>query len=240
MEINSNKWSLSLDLDGGRIKYLAFDNFPILGTYKRVDGKLGNTHICAPSFDKEGEDKFNLPFHGYARTLQWDFEKIADNVVQIKTITTSTKTYPAKLELIQRFVLGETFKHSVEVKHIDGLEVPVNIGIHYYWDTPKGWNDVQINNTNIKTNIETNGNMKLLPENIIKFPHATYKLSTKEFHSAALWTSFKLNEMGIKKYSTDFCCIEPIIGWPGYFGTPKSFIKPHETVSVFVELQKVV
>lgn len=240
MEIHSNKWSLSIDLNGGRIKDLKFDNIPVFGTYNRIDGKMGNTHICAPSFDKEGQDKFDLPFHGQARTLIWSYEQIANNDVQLKALTSSTKSYPAKLELIQRFTLGETFKHSVEIKHIDGLEVPLNIGIHYYWDTPKGWEGTTLNSEQLAPLIKTNGYLDLKDESVITFPHAKYAMSVTGLHSAMLWTSFNTDEIENKKYSNDFCCIEPIIKWPGYFGKPESLIKPRETVSVSVELQKVV
>ncbi len=240
MDLNSNKWSLTLDLSGGRIKKLSYDGVLIFGTYKRIDGKVGNTHICAPSFDKEGEERFNLPFHGYARTLIWDSEQIADNIIQIKTVTTSIKDYPAKLELVQRFTLGETFIHRVEVNHIDGLEVPVNIGVHYYWDTPKGWEGATLNSAQLSPYIKTNGYLDLNHESNIVFPHAKYVMKVDGLHSLMLWTSFKTDEIENKKYSNDFCCIEPIIKWPEYFGKPESFIKPHETVSVSVELQKVV
>lgn len=240
MEINANKWSLSLDLDGGRIRYLKFDNIPVLGTYKRIDGKIGNTHICAPSFDKEGQEKFDLPFHGYARTLMWDCEQISDTTIQIKAVTPVTEDYPAKLELIQRFALEETFKHTVEVTSLDGSGIPVNIGIHYYWDTPKGWEGTTLNSKQIAPYIKKNEYLDLNSESIVVFPHAKYIVKADGFHSVMAWTSFIADEIGSKTYNYDFCCIEPIIGWPGYFGKPESFIKPHESVSVSVELQKVV
>lgn len=237
MEINSNKWSLSLDLDGGRIKDLKFDNIPVLGTYNRVDGKMGNTHICAPSFDKEGKEKYNLPFHGYARTLMWNSVHQSANTIEIKTVTSATPEYQAQLELTQRFTLDKTFKHDIEIRHIDGQEVPMNIGVHYYWDTPQGWHPSTLNDQPLMPYISSNGYLDLTQKNTIVFPHATYEMAVRGLHTVALWTAF--NTVA-HLYNNEFCCIEPIIKWPGYFGKPESFIKPRETVSVSVELQKVV
>jgi galactose mutarotase-like enzyme len=238
--ILSANWSLSLDLNGGRIKELSYKGVKVFGTYHRVDGKIGNTHICAPSFDKEGQEKYNLPFHGYARTLIWNDKQLSANTIEIKTITPSTKTYQAQLELSQRFTLNETFKHVVEVKNINGPEVPVNVGIHYYWDTPKGWDGSTLNFERLTPLIKTNGYLDLKDESIITFPHAKYTITTMGLYSVMLWTSFVSGEDGNKTYSNDFCCIEPIIKWPQYFDSDRSILHPGETVSASIEIKKVV
>lgn len=236
MKLIYTDWSLSVDLDGGRISELTHKSKRILGTYKRLDGKTGNTHICAPSFDKEGQGApYELPFHGYARTLTWVVEKQTDSSLSISTVTPKTPTYNAELKLVQHFSLGSVFTHSTEVIHLSGSPVPVNIGIHYYWDTPKGWEPVMINNMPQKENIRSNGYMSLLPENTISFPHATYYMQSEGFHSAALWTSFA-DHNGSKQYNDDFCCIEPIIGWPGYFGTEKSTVKEGQQKMVSIKI----
>jgi len=235
-----NNWLLSLDLNGGRIQELTYKGIKIFGTYQRIDGKMGNTHICAPSFDKEGQEKYGLPFHGYARTLKWESKKLTANTVQIKTVTHSTETYPAQLELIQEFVLDTVFTHTITVKHLRGLDVPVNIGIHYYWDTPQGWNEITIKNRSQKELIKTNGYMNLEEKNSIIFPHASYELTSCGFNSAMLWTSFKTDTTGNKIYNHDFCCIEPIIGWPGYFTSPASILGIGKTISASVQIKKIV
>ena len=89
---------------------------------------------------------------------------------------------------------------------------------------------------NMKNKIETNGYMDLKKINTIAFPHTAYELTSDDFHSVVLWTSFKTNEEGKKIFSQDFCCIEPIIGWPGYFGTKKSILKRGKTKSVTISL----
>lgn len=221
-----NNWFLALDLQGGRILELSNREKKIFGTYTRLDGKLGSTHICAPSFDKEGQDpQWNLPFHGYARTLDWIVEKQTETGVTISTHTAPTPTYNALLKLSQTFTMDQVFLHSVAVENIKGNAVPVNVGLHYYWDTPQGWDDLTINNKSQMTNVKENGHCDLQEVNDIKFPHASYTLTSHGFQSAALWTSFTTNTMDIKQYSQDFCCIEPIIKWPGYFGSEESVIE---------------
>ena len=226
-----------LDLQGGRILELSNREKKILGTYTRLDGKVGSTHICAPSFDKEGQDpRWNLPFHGYARTLIWTVEKQTESSVTISTYTAPTPTYNALLKLSQTFTMELVFSHSVEIANIKGDAVPVNVGLHYYWDTPNGWENVKVNRKSQMTNIKENGYCDLQEVNSVEFPHATYTLTSHGFQSAALWTSFASDTKGVKQYSQDFCCIEPIIKWPGYFGSEESIIEVGKSKVVKLEI----
>lgn len=239
-KLNYKEWGLSLDLDGGRISLLSHKDIPLFGTYARIDGKSGSTHLCVPSFDKEGQEKYNLPFHGYARTLAWKTLSVTQNSISISTSTVRSDSYPARLEIIQTFTFDTSFHHEIQVRHMEGEEVPLNVGIHYYWDTPRGWEGTQVNKSDITSQIKTNGFMNLDLVNTVQFPHATYELKSDGFRNAVLWTSFVPGESGQKRYSQDFCCIEPVIGWPNYFGTQLSIIKPQQTVSFSVRIRKVV
>lgn len=239
-KLEYKKWSLSLDLEGGRIRSLSHDDVPLFDTYARIDGKAGSTHLCAPSFDKEGEEKYLLPFHGYARTVLWRIVSQTENTITIAAVTPRSVTYPAQLEIVQIFTLDDTFRHGIQVTNTNGNEVPLNVGIHYYWATPHGWTNTQINGTDATHEIKTNGYIELAKKNSIHFPHATYELISNGFQNAVLWTSFASNEKGEKQFSQDFCCIEPVVGWPNYFGTVPSIIKPGQTVSFSVEIGKVV
>ena len=240
MELTFNNWSLFLDLDGGRIQELTHKGIKVFGTYHRIDGKIGNTHICAPSFDKEGQEKFGLAFHGYARTLQWKVEKQTADTIIISTITLSSKTYPASLKISQEFSLNEHFIHTVSLSHLSGKAVPINIGVHYYWDTPKGWGKSSLNDEPLSTNIKTNGYMNLKKINTVVFPHTTYELTSNGFRSAVLWTSLKIDGQENKLFSNDFCCIEPVLEWPHFFGSEQSILHPSETISASIRIRKVV
>lgn len=240
MNITSNNWSLTIDLMGGRIMELSYRGVKVLGTYNRIDGKQGNTHLCIPSFDKEGVEKYNLPFHGLVRNNLWILERGTENELYISTTTQSTANYPAILNVTQTFYLGEVFEHKITVSHVSGQPVPLNVGIHYYWDTPSGWDKIIIGNQNQKDTIETNGSIDLLNNNLIQFPQTTYELTSNGFHSAVLWTSFKTNENALKEYSQDFCCIEPVLKWPGYFGGEESMLYPGKNISASIKIKKVV
>lgn len=240
MELNSHDWYLLVDLNGGRIRELSHLGVRILGTYTRIDGKQGNTHLCIPSFDKEGMEKWNLPFHGLVRNILWTVKETTDTSIHLSCDTKPSGEYPARLHIEQEFVLGEDFIHRVHVTNLQGNAVPVNIGYHYYWDTPQGWKGTTLNNINIEKQIETNGFLTLMERNDIVFPHAKYALTSQVFGSCVLWTSFKEDKFGKKKYSDDFCCIEPVIKWPGYFGTGASFLHPGKTFSASIGIKKVV
>ncbi|MCX6731249.1 MAG: hypothetical protein NTZ55_05355, partial [Candidatus Roizmanbacteria bacterium] len=187
MNLICNDWSLTLDLSGGRIRELTYKGERVFGTYKRIDGKMGNTHICAPSFDKEGQEEYQLPFHGYARTLIWSGEQVSDDTLRIKTITPSSQKYPAELELTQTFSLSDIFNHIIEVKNSKGDEVPVNMGIHYYWDTPQGWKESTLNGKKLSSYIESNGYIDLTNESTITLPQAKYQMTSDGLHTVMLW-----------------------------------------------------
>lgn len=238
MNLSFGKWGLTIDLDGGRIKELARKGQKIFGTYNRIDGKEGNTHLCVPSFDREGSEKYGLPFHGLVRNSLWTIDGQSEDTLSLSIITKATATYPASLKVTQTFTLNDVFTHSIGISHLSGNPVPVNCGVHYYWNTPQGWDNTQINESNSKTNIETNGYVTLSEHNSIIFPHAAYQLTSHGFHNAVTWTSFK-NEGKKKIYSNDFCCIEPVVGWPDYFGSKESMLNPGETVSASIVLKKV-
>jgi len=99
----------------------------------------------------------------------------------------------------------------------------VNPGIHYYWDTPAGWQDTSINGKKVTGKIKNNGSIKLTEKNAIKFPQETeIILKQSGFFNAVLWTGFR-EEGGKKTYDQNYCCIEPVAG-VGYFGRKKGFL----------------
>lgn len=238
MNLNYHDWSLSLDLNGGRIKELNHKGIKVFGTYQRIDGKTGNTHLCIPSFDKEGQI-YDLPFHGLVRTIQWVVKSESKTSIIISSKTHPSPLYPAALYVEQEFDLENNFIHKIRVTHIEGKRVPLNISCHYYWDTPKGWKNSMLNGLSLAPKIESNGYGNLKKINSIIFPHATYQMSVTMLRSVVLWTGFKMDNAGNKLFSNDFCCIEPVIEWPHYFGTEKSILRPGEIVSSSVEIKKV-
>lgn len=240
MTIQGGNWDLVVDLVGGRIISLSHTKKRVVGSYHRMDGKMGTTHLCIPSFDKEGQEKYNLPFHGLVRNKEWMCKNKTERSLTLSCEISPSLSYPARLSVEQEFRLDGDFIHTIRITHLEGEGVPLNIGCHYYWDTPEGWHETQINGINMKEIIKTNGYIGLKRTNTITFPHAVYELTSSEFQSAMLWTSFKVNEKGNRIYNEDFCCIEPIIKWPHYFGSEPSIIRPGKSVSASIHIKKVV
>jgi len=230
MQISNSNWRLEIDLQGGRISKLRYRDQIILGSFDRVDGKKGNTHLCLPNFGAEGK-KFDLPFHGPARNEIWKIIKQSNNSLTIVWEMLPTEKYQGNLLIEQQFTIEKDFKQTIGVMN-RGKTVPVNIGIHNYWNTPHGWRNTLVNGVNATEGIETNGSIKIKNENEIIFPGMRpiiWQLSG--FNDAVLWTGFKKEREKII-YDQQYACIEPVIGYnKNYFGSEQSLLGPHQSFS---------
>jgi galactose mutarotase-like enzyme len=226
IQIKKNNWKLKIDLIGGRIVELRYGKRKILGTYKRIDGKTGNTHICVPNFGNEGGVEFGLPFHGGGRNKVWETE---GRGLRLQCLLQHTEKYRTDLLVCQTFTFQKnSFIHEVVVEHLAGEPVPLNIGIHNYWDTPNGWDGILVNNENVTEQVKKNGIVSIKRKNVISLPHKTPILwETQGFLQAVLWASFKGDEFDPK-----YVCIEPIRGGNGFWGSTKSIISPQKKVVV--------
>jgi len=199
-------WTFTCDLQGGRITKLSYKGVPILGSFKRIDGKQGSTHLCVPNFAAEGMDTYGLPFHGPARNLNWTPEKQTERQLEISVVLPQTKTYKAELKITQRFKLGKTgFTHLVQVRHMKGVPVPVNIAVHNYWATPLGWDNIRINHQLVSEQVKKNGFIKLSSRNLIEIKGKKIKWEIKGFAEAVLWSAFQG-----ESYDSHYVCIEPV------------------------------
>ena len=239
-KITCEKSKLIVDTNGGKILELVLNGVKILGTYKRVDGKAGATHVCVPNFAGEGIDKFGLPFHGPARNMDWTLKDIGNVAEELHMVIEALEHYDSSIEITQVFIIGkDSFSQEVRVKNNGKDAVPVNIGIHNYFDTPKSWEEVTINNKSIKKEIENNLAIKIanlsdfhnnhevkIVETQIVFPKdKKLLLHTKGASELVTWTGVKDG-----KYNKDFACIEPVCWFdPKFFGTPHSLLDPGET-----------
>ena len=237
IQIQNKKWRLEVDLQGGRIANLSYGSRCILGTYNRIDGKQGNTHICIPNFGNEGVEEFGLPFHGGARNSVWKVEnarlKEENGELRIEVLMRRTEQYKAELLINQTFEFFEdSFVHGVIVTHKGGKPVPVNIGIHNYWNSPNGWEGVLVDGEDITRKVKINGNISLKKKNTIELPRMQPILWEVEgFTHAVVWTAFKG-----KDFDTPYVCIEPVMGIGDYFGCVKSVLNPNKIFSVFQKI----
>ena len=192
---------IELDLNGGRIKELFLKGEKILGTYRRIDGKVSNTHVCTPNFGDELRE-WGLPFHGLARNEKWDLIKKTNKFWEIRYKMEERELYPTNLEIKQIFETGDTFNHVVQVKNIGSQEALANIAIHYYFDMPNGWKKLLINDINVSDYIAADSEIKAGVLNKISDGNRLLMMKTKNVSGLHLWSG------GNK----DFCCIEPVMG----------------------------
>jgi len=210
IQIRNKKWNAEIDLHGGRIVSLQHGDRKLLGTYHRIDGKMGNTHVCIPSFGSEGKE-FGLPFHGPARNQVWKIVgregKAQDRELKIECTLPKTEKYRADLLVRQTFFFQDgSFVHKVSVKNLGGENVPVNIGIHNYLSTLRGWDGVRLNDIDISLAVKANGIVALQKNNKIDLPgEKPIYLDVEGVSNAVIWTGFRESE-----YDTTYVCIEPI------------------------------
>lgn len=217
---------LDVDFKGGRIAKLVLAGTSILGTFKRLDGRKANTHLCAPNFDNEGVEKYSLPPHGPSRSAQWEMVDHYEPFLAIQYDMPETGTYPTTLRVYQEFYLAEReFNHDVSITNIGEDVAPVNLAIHYYWNSPKGWDDLTINGVNSEEAVKQNTYIPISTENSIKIPGLPeISLNVEGLNSAQLWTG----RTGVGEeivYNKDFVCIEPLHGaGKDYFGSSESMV----------------
>lgn len=212
---------IKIDIDnGGRVKSYERDGRLILGTYKRIDGKIGNTHVCTPNFGNELSE-YKMPFHGYARNEKWKILEERDNFIKIGYLMKNKDSYLTDLEIIQVFDTRKNFVHEVRVKNVGKLMAPVNIAIHYYFDMPYGWEDLRINDSMaIPDLIRADGEIGAQEVNKIDDGKRVIIMKTRNVKKLHLWSG------GNEK----FCCIEPVMGMRD--------LKKNEEVKMTIELGK--
>lgn len=238
MHLQTTNWGLVLDLKGGKIHSLHHKEEKVLGTYNRIDGKGGNTHLCLPNFGNEGSE-LGLPFHGPARNVLWSVKQKRRYSIVISCDIPQTPLYLASLHVEQSFTLQDAFVHEVKVINTGKKAVPLNIGCHYYWNTPQGWNKIKINGEDVSEKIGVNGSQTLLKENTFQFPHTSYRITQTGFSDVVLWTGFIVKE-NKKKFDEGYCCIEPVRGGESFFGSPESLLSPGEEVSTSFQIDQIV
>lgn len=212
--IQNNGWTLSVDLNGGRIKELKYKNEVVLGTYERIDGKTGNAHICCPNFGSEGMEKFGLPFHGPFRSLEWKLIDKNENKIEIEVVNMD-------LEIRQIFEIGNVFKQTIKIKNLVNESRLINMAIHNYWDSKNGWKGTRLNNKIIDNLVESDSNQILSNINVLEIPgKQKYKWSLEGFKYGQFWTSFKEIE-GQKIYDQKYLCVEPSLEKQGFVDEEK-------------------
>ncbi len=225
IKIEKNNWLLEVDLQGGRIVNLIKDNQKILGTFERIDGKKGNTHICTPNFANEGVEKFGFIFHGPFRNVVWNLVSQNNDGLEIECEIES-------LLVKQKFLINEEFEQLIEIKNNSEERKRVNVAMHNYWDTEFGWQGTKLNGEDITQGFKTNPEVKLEKENILEFPGKLLIVwKVENFKLTKLWTGFK-EENGEKIYDQKYVCLEPEMEFEGFVETEESWLEPGKSVNL--------
>jgi galactose mutarotase-like enzyme len=237
---------MSIDTSGGRLLSLVMGQVKILDSYARIDGKSGSTHVCIPNFADEGVTVYGLPFHGPARSSEWMVVKEDDRSVTISIAIQASQKYRSSLNVTQRFEIANNyFIHHVQVTNTGYFAVPVNIGIHNYFDSPQGWQNTLIdgklvgsqiaNNRSIYKSAQTKDSEKLDTDNRID-QNTFYKwqivihgkppisLNTNASRLMA-WSAIKDS-----RHDDLYLCLEPIyMPENAYFGDKITLLEPQKT-----------
>lgn len=217
--IDKKGWVLDIDLNGGRIVKLEKDRQKILGTYERIDGKSGNTHVCVPNFAAEGIEKFGFIFHGPFRNSEWQIVNQNENSIEISCEIEN-------LQVNQIFEIGRDFSQKVKVKNVGDEKKRVHVAIHNYWDTEFGWSGIKLNGHDITAGFVDNPEIKLENNNILEIKDKkVINWQLENLKKAKLWTGVK-EENGKRIFDEKYVCIEPMMEYEGFVETDKSWLDP--------------
>lgn len=225
VNIKKNGWMLEIDLNGGRIVNLAKDNQKILGTFERIDGKTGNTHVCVPNFSAEGVENFGFIFHGPFRNSEWKVINQTENSIEISSRI-------EELMVNQVFEIGKEFSQKVKVTNVGNEKKRVHIAIHNYWDTEFGWGGVKLNGHDITAGFIDNPEVKLEKNNILEISgKKVINWQVENLKKAKLWTGVK-DENGKRIFDEKYVCIEPEMEYEGFVETDESWLNPKDSLIV--------
>lgn len=225
VEIKNKESFLTVDLNGGRIVSLTKDDQKILGTFERIDGKKGNTHLCVPNFADEGVEKYGFVFHGPFRNVVWNLVSQNNDGLEIESEIEG-------LLIRQKFLINDEFEQKIEIKNNSLESKRVNLAVHNYWDTEFGWQGTKLNRVNISQGFKTNPEIKLNSENILEFPDKKPLIwRVENFKLGKLWTAFK-EENGEKIYDQKYVCLEPEMEFEGFVETDKSWLESGKRIDL--------
>lgn len=225
INFEKNGWLLEIGLNGGRIVSLSKDKQKILGTYERIDGKMGNTHVCVPNFAFEGVEKCGFIFHGPFRNSEWKLINQGNNGLEICSEIDG-------LLVTQFFELNNEFSQKILVKNVSNERKRVNVAIHNYWDTEFGWGGIKLNGYDITAGFIDNPEIKLERNNILEIPEKkVINWQVENFKKAKLWTGVK-DENGKRIFDEKYVCIEPIMNYEGFVETDGSWLEVGKEISL--------
>ena len=227
IQLNFGDWNLVVDLEGGRIVSLKSKEILILGSFERIDGKKGNTHVCIPNFANDGVEKYGLPFHGPFRNATWILTQQTENLIEIECEVDEINVH-------QIFSFNEEyFSQKIVIENKSEESKPVNAAVHNYWSSDLSWQGAMLNNVDLSLGIEQSIFIDLKPINELNIPgKPLIKWQVMGFKYAKLWTGF-LEENESKIFDNNYFCVEPIMEKnEEFFGSPDSMLLPKTKIEL--------
>ncbi len=211
IQLDFGFWELIIDLDGGRICSLKNKGILILGSFFRIDGKQGNTHVCIPNFADDGVEKYGFIFHGPFRNAKWNLIQQLEDLLEIECEIDG-------LRVQQIFSLNnDYFIQKIVIENKSEEEKPFNMAIHNYWSSDLGWQGATLNNFDLSLGIKESTFVNLRQLNDLDVPgKPLIKWQLAGFNYARLWTGF-LEEGNNKIFDNNYFCLEPVIEKDGKF-----------------------
>lgn len=227
IQLNNSGWELVIDLEGGRIVGLRNKEILILGSFERIDGKKGNTHVCIPNFNMDGVKEFGLPPHGPFRNELWKVSQQTENLLNIECEIGGINVH-------QVFSFEEdNFNQKIVIENKNEEGKPVNAAIHNYWSSDLGWESVTLDGTDLTLGIKNSDFVDLKSINELNVSgRPLIKWQVFGFKYAKLWTGF-LEEGENKIFDNNYFCLEPIMEKDeNFFGSPESILPPKAKIEL--------
>lgn len=212
---------------GFRIESLVLNGIPYLGYIARGDGKVASSHPCAPIFGPETTTHFNLTQHGEMRNTLAKIVSQNNHQLILEHLITEG-SYPPGVEIIEDYQLTDkSFSIKTTITNRSNGAVPINFAHHFYWLTPKGWNNLKINQESVADLVKNDRGFYWGEENIIKLEGLPELLIRQDnLPYVQLWCYGSKNT-----FDQDYVCIEPAMGPPKstFLGSKNSLINPQQT-----------
>ena len=199
----------------------------VMGEFERGDGKAGITHTCSPIFGPDKHKLYGLVQHGMMRNEPSKVNASTPNQIMIKHIVTDAG-YPPGVVVEETLGIENSVFSFAMAHHNSGQEkVPLNAGLHCYFDAPTGYKGTKVNNQDISSLIEQHPDgapIALPARSIIQIPgKPQMQLVQDSFRFAMVWAGRNPQTDEIDK---TYVCIEPIELHPDEFGQPVSNLHP--------------
>lgn len=227
---------LKIDTLGAKIESLVLDGYKILSVVLRGDSKFGASHPCSPIFGPETETHYGLSQHGPVRNQEWQVVTRTKTEL-VLTCSVTEQNYDFTVTVRQEFGLEPNrLRINTEHTNLDSRPAPVNFAEHFYWNTPKGWDDLRVNGQNIGDLPKETGMIELKEKNKIEIPGLPeIELIQSGMPLAVLWA---YQNPDSKHYDSHYVCLEPAEGpiRSNWFGSAASMIGPGHSRKTTVEI----